>query len=594
MASTNGKDLPPDAGDALPGVEEVVIDEIDDQDETVPPEFRGCKVVELRTENGSVLLYKGKSGFTASEEQAKILIQAYRLEKESEAEAALSDPQTRPGGQPGKVSAVETPIPGDLVLRVLGYGADVPEKLQGSRLIQRGKERFYLTLDGEAIPEDVGRDLLGVWEVVDPDAASREDSSKREIDGVLGDDDAGLLEGEPTVTDGGQDLMARVLELAAKESGKNVAESAGPSISEEQPASSVSRSDAFGQQSHEVFGEKAGGAQSEDGPTMEAGIESSAKGEGLASMSSGDASSASETNDDSSTDSRETSAEASMAPGSEGNLSSGPTASSAGQEQPSVHSSSEPFSDEPSKDRQEAARPQEVATVSYSAEELAKAGKDLAVAADLLRRDLATSVLKIDELSPPVDEIRRAFWEAVAGTHDKHIERFVRRSLEMSEEILSSWRGSEDRRKRSWIQDMESGTLVLCAVNPVQAPQTDFLSLVTLVRLRSKPEAAESRVNRALDRLRPDLAGRFGKELMSKAVMETLADFVTGLMAEGRDKSRAVEDWLRARLTGTLNGALQQMREAEGISVPGFVERLLDVYGSMIEELGRHLTTVSG
>ncbi len=645
MSSSHRTDLPPGNGESAPDVEEVVIDVIDEHDETVPPEFRGCQVVELRTEHGSVLIYKGKGGFTASEEQAKILIQAYRLEKESEEEAAKAAPAVTPGGQPGKVASVETPIRGDLVLRVLGYGSDVPEKLQGSRLIQRGTARFFLTLDGEAIPEDVGKDLLDSWEPpgrrqfpetsnVDAPKPSLSDADMAVGLGADGGEDS-VLEGEPTVTDGGEDLRARILELAAQQEAAPVesGEDSPPPKATGDSEEAVSGVD--GERPDEVLDEDdtvTAVDQGEDGPTIPASAAALAAAskkspgllpiepkegtaeEPLAEQPKEDAGPPADVSDEDESvggdheqpgasipddgsagakKPRETGRETKAGEGSgaavAASLPAVRTSRVAGSESgASLPKRSQEESHGKPSDGQGAGSPAQE-PVTYSEQELEAARESLNEKAEILRRDLATSVLKLDQHAPRVEELEVAFWNAVAKTPDRNLERLVRRSLEISDRILSAWQDSDERRERSWSQDMTSGTLVLCAINPLQAAQTDFFGLVSLIRLRSNRAAAERRVSRSLDKVRREAATSLGKTLMSRSWIKDVTEFVVARMSQGRREASVLTEWMRARLVDVLQGALVQMQDSDGISFPGLLEAMVDAHEPLVVLLVEHL-----
>ena len=93
---------PPHSSEGPP---EEVVDTIAKDDDSVPPEFRGCDVVAVSLDEGTKIFYKG-SGFSMTEDQAKILIQAYRIEKET----IDAEPAPRQGGDPDHVSAWETQI----------------------------------------------------------------------------------------------------------------------------------------------------------------------------------------------------------------------------------------------------------------------------------------------------------------------------------------------------------------------------------------------------------------------------------------------------------------------------------------------------
>jgi len=124
-----------------PEFQDTVVDVVDPADATMPPEIRGCQVIERRHPGaGAEVFYCRPDGATFFEAQANELIAVFR--------AAAA------GGAP----------PVETVIDTLGTGDDVPPQLRGARLVDRGGEFVFLTTDGGELPKEIGDSLFDVFD----------------------------------------------------------------------------------------------------------------------------------------------------------------------------------------------------------------------------------------------------------------------------------------------------------------------------------------------------------------------------------------------------------------------------------------------
>ncbi|MFH2005862.1 MAG: hypothetical protein ABI333_04655, partial [bacterium] len=140
-----------------PEFQDMVVDVVDPQDATMPPEFRGCQVIERRYPGGHAeIFYCRPDGVTYAEDQANLAIGAYRS-------GSVPGAGVVPGGGvvPGAVVAAPTR---DSLIDTLGVSLDIPPKLRGARLVDRGGSFLFITLEGEEIPKEVGDGLYEAWE----------------------------------------------------------------------------------------------------------------------------------------------------------------------------------------------------------------------------------------------------------------------------------------------------------------------------------------------------------------------------------------------------------------------------------------------
>jgi hypothetical protein len=622
------------------------VDRIAEDDTTVPPDFRGCDVVEVDSPEGTKVFFRGASGFSMSEDQAKILIQAYRIEQETVDREPPADAERHGKGRSSQ--AWEKPAPGDMVLRSLGYDAAVPEKLQGSRLIQRGEESFYLTLDGEAIPKEVGDSLLEAWELTGahavppggqqaPSADDEDDfeddtvidSSLKPIEAVEGGDEPrqtpsvegavwpGLEEEdeEPTVAsrpsarlkpaeknkpdpparakgpssdgNGGQptarsrpgdvviETLSHALEMPEKLRGSILVEREGSfffrTINDELIPKDV------GETLMEAWEQEI--AESEpldsrpDEPTPEkAATPAPEKAEAPAPKKA-----ATPAPKKAATPAPEKAA----TPAPE--KAATPAPEKAATPAPKKTDGPPPAASQP---KVEGPKASEVEAKEVSKEQL----EDVRRLADLLRRDVATGVIKLDELAPSTSKMEERFWAAARGsTGQRHLDRLVGRSLDIRSHLLEAWEDSEDRSVQAWRKDLVAGTLVLPAINPVQAKDLDLMALVSLVRLRSDPKRLEKKARRLTDKLRSQILKEV-KELLkpSSAVAEIVEATRKGL-ARGKPVEEAASEWFSTQLLAVLRHATRQASESEGLAVPHLAEGLLDSFTPLCRHLSFQL-----
>ncbi len=141
-----------------PTFQDIVVDVIDPQDTTLPPDLRGCQVVERRHAGGQTeAFYCRPDGTTLTEAEANQLIEHHR-----KATAAL----TALAGTPGAIPSIQSPAApaAETLIDTLGHSGDIPPKLHGAKLVDRGGAFFYVLPDGEEMPKDIGDDLFEMWE----------------------------------------------------------------------------------------------------------------------------------------------------------------------------------------------------------------------------------------------------------------------------------------------------------------------------------------------------------------------------------------------------------------------------------------------
>ncbi len=160
-----------------PGTREVILDTIDDNDQEMPEEFRGCKVIEQTGPDGKArVVYRGPDGFTVDEDAATILIDAYREELASLRPKA-STPQISGGYtaapaapapvEPRLFGSVPSSAPAPVVEEVideLGFGDDLPPELRGAKFIRHRDEFVYKTRAGQTLSKDMAEGMMERWE----------------------------------------------------------------------------------------------------------------------------------------------------------------------------------------------------------------------------------------------------------------------------------------------------------------------------------------------------------------------------------------------------------------------------------------------
>ena len=197
---------------------EVIIDTIDENDENMPEEFRGCRVVERTRPDGGVdIVYRGPDGFTVDEAAADFLISSYKEE------LATLTPKTahpHPSGSYAVPAAVQPTVEPRLfdsapqpephvpvtaeVIDELGFDADLPPELRGARFVRRGGAFEYVTKDGSSLSKDEAESKMEQWE---RRQAEKRPSAPLVIDELgIGNDLPPELHGAKFVNDGNEFL----------------------------------------------------------------------------------------------------------------------------------------------------------------------------------------------------------------------------------------------------------------------------------------------------------------------------------------------------------------------------------------------------
>jgi len=157
---------------------EVIIDTIDEDDVTMPEEFRGCRVVERTRPDGSVeIVYRGMEGFTVDEAAADFLISSYKEELATVTPKAVHPrPRGTYSSPTALLHAVEPRVVGGApqaephvpataeVIDELGFEADLPPELRGARFVRRAGAFEYVTQDGSRLSKDEAEAMMEQWE----------------------------------------------------------------------------------------------------------------------------------------------------------------------------------------------------------------------------------------------------------------------------------------------------------------------------------------------------------------------------------------------------------------------------------------------
>ncbi|MCD6499264.1 MAG: hypothetical protein J7M25_13310 [Deltaproteobacteria bacterium] len=588
-------------------VQEIVLDVIAEDDETIPDTFRGCSVVELKTPHGSSVIYKGRDGFAVSEDQAKILIQAYRLEQESlVGRGELATDRRK------KESSWETPIPGDMVLRSLGYGPDVPEKLQGSHLIQRGNKRFYLSLDGEAIPEEVGLALLEAFQEQAQPASTLVPRDEASEDEPTQSTNPAAIAAEQSLSDDAHGLNAPPTPPNTIPPKNTTAPSdVVDELPDREEIPKILRGSRLIRSSEGFFFETRSG-------------ERVPKEVGESLMEAWEAELATQTV----TDARSPFAQPAstrFAPSSEiplpdeKNHQEGPTDDQAALDrlaaEHDAQTSEPPTGPTPQQTRDDGSISQDVRPETGPSDDLnttideqrgeersagAKLGNDvpspqpsatqgdvrplsgaaldealdrIKYQAELLRRDLATGVIRVKEFAPDSDEFVAAFWMAVdMPCQDARLERLVQRSLDIRESLLTTWKDAADRKAQSWRKDLEQGQLILASVNPIQVKDLDLVALVSLVRLRSSTQ--RNKLQRLCDRIEQGVMDTFRDRLKQSAIVEEIVATSKDAFVQGNDAKEAVSLLVAEHMDASIEAVLDDVRGDEGLVIPNLAHHL--------------------
>jgi hypothetical protein len=198
---------------------EIILDTIDEDDENMPEEFRGCRVVERTSPDGTVaIVYRGPDGFAVDEGAADFLIASY---KEELATLTPKTAQPHPSGvyaAPAQVQpvAVEPRLMGvtaqpagqaplaDEIIDELGFGEDLPPQMRGARFVRRGGAFEYVTQEGSRLSKDEAENQMEQWE---RSLADQADAAPLVIDELgIGNDLPPELRGAKFINDGNEFL----------------------------------------------------------------------------------------------------------------------------------------------------------------------------------------------------------------------------------------------------------------------------------------------------------------------------------------------------------------------------------------------------
>ena len=602
--------------------QEELLDTIADDDETVPPEFRGCRVVACKTDTGTKVFYKG-SGFTLPEDRANILIQAFRIEKETIA----AEPAPREKKDTGRVSAWETPAPGDMVLRSLGYDNNVPEKLQGSRLIKRGETKFYLTLDGEAVPEEVGAALLEAMALEEESSMTDSLEHGAETDTVVDSDLAPLKPVDDPPSNLEASVAGSVFPIEEDEDEEEPTVNVRPSSLKAQLKNTPSREVSGDKDT--ALGPKETGIKPQPGEMpieslgQTADIPQSLRGSLLVQRDDGFYF-RTPTGELIPKDVGEDLMDAWEEEIRERSLSSPPepeqhVESESQQPEPQQSVSEQPEPEQPEPEQLEPEQPepeqpvesesqqlepeQPVESESQQLESNQQDGmttlppeilrerlEDVQRLAELLRRDLAVGVINLSEIAPDSSVMEEALYRAVnSDTGNKHLDRFTARSLDILSHLETTWAGEQDRAVKAWHNDIDNGTLVLATLNPLQAKDIDLLALVTLVRLRAKPEENRKTVHRIVENLRKSAIKNIKDVFKPTSVVEEIVSTAQTALSKGMILEDVLVDWMAKRVYECLEQASIETIEKEGFSIPNLPAALAESFEPLCEALSHQL-----
>jgi hypothetical protein len=142
---------------------------------------------------------------------------------------------------------------------------------------------------------------------------------------------------------------------------------------------------------------------------------------------------------------------------------------------------------------------------------------------------------------------------------------------------------------QAWHKDLSAGTLVLPAINPVQAKDMDLLALVSLVRLKADPDKLKKKVHRLIGHLRKQILKDIKNVLKPTKVVETIVSVTAEGLRAGDDIEKTGADWFSTQVLAVLEHALADAAENEGLKIPHLAEALLESFRPLCDHLGFQL-----
>lgn len=537
----------------------------------------------------------------------------------------------------------------ETVIDTLGTGEDVPPKLRGARLVERGGKIIYVTPEGEALPKEIGEDLLEEWEDDMETVINQPSPFLSGAGGAAGDVASGAVAGAADGADaaGADDAAAGAKRSAPTSGGGDAAPAAG--------AGSPGDGESADAEATAVLGGAAAGAAATGSPSgagadgdlrkpfglddfgpvtvpdaavpdtleekvaAEAAARARADARAAPHAASPPAAAPSGEPDaperePARGDADEATAVASPRPAP---IQATPPAAAAPEQSPAQANAPEaaPGQSPAPGDASEAAPSEASAgepppgrlpettgelrvTQQQREERKAEPMRDdgtltaqLKQAVTAVRKQVTTGELDLAEATPPPERLQQILEQVVHGpAESEQLARMLQRSQQLARLVEEAWGEDASRERRQLHRDVESGTLLLGAVNPSQLASLDLLGLFTLLRLRRG--GAERTLPEVSRRLREGVAEELVRFCKSSALAEDVlqrARSSTALVLDGAlwpEGVRAlVAEALLARVERAIAQVLDEQRAA-GYSFPGLAEPAREAYRSFARDLG--------
>jgi hypothetical protein len=561
---------------------EVIIDTVDEDDESMPEEFRGCRVVERTKPDGSVeIVYRGSDGFTVDEAAADFLISSYKEELATlTPKAAQPHPsgsytqpvEIQPAVEPRLVGGAPRPEPHvsltDEVIDELGFDTDLPPELRGARFVRRGGAFAYVTRDGSRLSKDKAESMMEQWE---QRQLAKKPAAPLVIDELgIGNDLPPELRGAKFVNDGDEFLyITREGTRYSKDMAEGMMERwerdqqdrarASVSVSVPQPELQVSWESSSPQPAVAplvVTAAPSGPLPSATPPPAEEPEPvvpaSTPTEEELVGSSIGDA--------------LRKRAESGLFPvaATPAPLAATPAAPKAPTPVPIGVDPRFPVRAVPVDAPEDPTQETRIDGVSLASAQQASERIRMRVLDD---EDAAYQTVV------PVSRLQQACQAEVDRKRTQHrFEHMLELSAKARETLIEAWSKSSERKQRDVTKDLDQDMMVLGLFNPMTMREIDLAEFLSVSRLRSSERRRTIVTGEIARRVNEQVPGELHQFCMTRAFVDRV---VQAAMDSADPTDKLIESVLTTRLQESVDGVLAEVTRRHGIWLPDLTERLV-------------------
>lgn len=590
---------------------EVIIDTIDEDDQNMPEEFRGCRVVERTKPDGSVeIVYRGTEGFTVDEEAADFLISAYKEEIVTlTPKAAQPHPsgsyglpaEIQPAVEPRLVGRVSQPDPHvpvtDEVIDELGFDANLPPELRGARFVRRGGDFAYVTRDGSRLSKDQAESMMEQWE---RRQAEKIPAPPLVIDELgIGNDLPPELRGAKFINDGNEFLYVT-------REGTRYSKDMAEGMMERWERDQVERSKASVQVSIPQPELQAPWASSSSQPaTAPVAVTAETSGplpgvqpSGAVSIASGATPTEPEMVGSSIGDVLKKRAESGLLPAAPPRPATPPPRTAAPPPRTAAPRTATPapVATVPTPkgptpvpigvDPRFPVRAVPVEAPGDPTKETAIDGASLAAAQQAAER-IRERVLDDENVAyrteMPTSRLQQACQSEIDRKRTRHrFEHMLELSARARDALIAAWSKSSDRKQRDATKDLDQDMLVLGLFNPMTMREIDLAEFLSVSRLRSSERRRTIVTGEIARRVNEQASGDLHQFCMTRAFVDQVAQ---SAMGSTEPTEKILESVLAARLQESVEGVVAEVTKRHGIWLPGLTERLIMRLAPLVRSL---------